>query len=71
MLAGCGESTTTTTTTTTTSPPYQQEVANVANSFAYQASALRTVSDLKQYSWRNDGTIANVNQSPSNLAGTA
>ena len=69
MLAGCGESTTTT--ATTTSPLYQQEVANVANSFAYQASALRNASDLKQYSWRNDGTIANVNQSPSNLAGTA
>ena len=67
MLAGCGESTT----TTTTSQPYQPELTNVANSFAYQASPLRNVNGLTQYSWRNDGTIANVNQSPSNLTGTA
>ena len=69
MLAGCGDSTSTT--ATTTPPPYQLEVSNVANSFAYQASPLKSVSGLTQYSWRNDGTIANVNQSPSNLTGTA
>ena len=71
MLAGCGESTTETAPTNTTPPPYQLEVSNVANSFAYQASPLKSVSGLTQYSWRNDGTIANVNQSPSNLTGTA
>ena len=71
MLAGCGETTTATTTATTTPPPYQLEVSNVANSFAYQASPLRNVSGPTQYSWRNDGTIANVNQSSSNLTGTA
>ena len=71
MLAGCGDSTTETAPTTTTPPPYQLELSNVANSFAYQASPLRNVNGLTQYTWRNDGTIANVNQSPSNLTGTA
>ena len=71
MLAGCGDSTTETAPTTTTPPPYQLELSNVANSFAYQASPLKSVSGLTAYTWRNDGTIANVNQSPSNLTGTA
>ena len=62
LLAGCGES--------ATAPRYQPEVSNVANSFAFQATALKNVTDITQYSWRNDGTTANVNQSPSDLTGT-
>ena len=64
LLAGCGDD-------STTGPRNQPEVANAANSFAFQISALNNVSENFQYSWRNDGTIANVNQSPSNLTGTA
>lgn len=63
LLAACGDS--------TTAPRFQPDVVNVTNSFAFQATALSTVSDVAQYSWRNDGTTANVNQSPSNLTGTA
>ena len=61
-LAACGDS--------ATAPLFQPDVANVTNSFAFQATALRNVSDVGQYRWRNDGTTANVNQSPSNLTGT-
>lgn len=43
----------------------------MANSFAYQNSALSNVSENVVYTWRNDGTSANVNQSPSNLSGAA
>ncbi len=61
-LVACGES--------ATAPRFQPEVANTVNNFAFQVTALRNVSDIAQYSWRNDGTSANVNQSPSNLSGT-
>ena len=62
LLTACGES--------ATAPRFQPEVANATNSFAFQATALSNVSDIAQYTWRNDGTTANVNQSPSNLTGT-
>ncbi len=54
-----------------TAPRYQPQVSNVSNNFAFQVTALQNVSDDLQYSWQNDGTTANVNQSPSNLSGTA
>lgn len=52
-----------------TAPRYQPQVSNVANNFAFQVTALQNVSDNLQYNWQNDGTSANVNQSPSNLSG--
>ena len=64
LLAGCGDE-------STTAPSSKLEVSNVANSFAYQNSALSNVSENVVYTWRNDGTSANVNQSPSNLSGAA
>ena len=45
-------------------------MVNLASDFAFQVSALDNVSDNVQYIWQNDGTSANVNQSPSNLSGT-
>ena len=63
LLAACGGS-------NATAPRYQPQVVNLANDFAFQVSALENVSDNVQYTWRNDGTSANVNQSPSNLTGT-
>ena len=53
-----------------TAPRYEPQVVNRANDFAFQVSALDNVSDDLQYIWQNDGTSANVNQSPSNLSGT-
>ena len=63
MLAACGGN-------NATAPRYQPQVVNLPNDFAFQVTALNNVSDNLQYSWQNDGTSANVNQSPSNLAGT-
>lgn len=63
MLAACGGN-------NATAPRYQPQVVNLPNDFAFQVTALNNVSDNLQYSWRNDGTSANVNQSPSNLTGT-
>ena len=63
LLAACGND--------ATSPRYQPQVTNVPNSFAFQVTGLQSVTDDLQYTWRNDGTVANVNQSPSNLQGTA
>lgn len=53
-----------------TAPRYQPQVSNVTNNFGFQVTALDNVSDDLQYLWQNDGTTANVNQSPSNLSGT-
>ena len=63
LLGACGSS-------SATAPRYQPQVVNLANNFAFQVSALDNVSDNIQYAWQNDGTTANVNQSPSNLSGT-
>ena len=53
-----------------TAPRYQPQVTNIANSFAFQVTGLQSVTDELVYTWRNDGTTANVNQSPSGLQGT-
>lgn len=51
-------------------PQHQPEVVNLPNDFAFQVTTLQNVFDNLQYVWRNEGTTANVNQSPSNLTGT-
>jgi len=53
-----------------TAPRYQPQVSNVTNNFSFQVTTLQNVSDDLEYKWQNDGTTANVNQSPSNLSGT-
>ena len=63
LAAACGGS-------KATAPRYQPQVSNLTNNFAFQVTALDNVSDDLQYLWQNDGTTANVNQSPSNLTGT-
>ena len=65
LVAGCGSD------PVPTAPRFQPELTNLPNSFAFQATALQNVSDNRQYVWQNDGRTANVNQSPSNLSGTA
>ena len=53
-----------------TAPQYQPQVVNLQNDFAFQVTALQNVSDNVQYTWKNDGTAASVNQSPSNVSGS-
>ena len=53
-----------------TAPKYQPQVVNLQNDFAFQVTALQNVSDNVQYTWKNDGTAASVNQSPSNVSGS-
>ena len=53
-----------------TAPRYQPQVVNLQNDFAFQVTSLQNVSDNVQYTWKNDGTAASVNQSPSNLSGS-
>ena len=64
LLVGCGGN-------DATAPRYQPQVTNIANSFAFQVTGLQAVTDNIVYTWRNDGTTANVNQSPAGLQGTA
>ena len=63
LLVACGGK-------SATAPQYHPQVTNLTNDFAFQVTTLQNVSDDIQYTWRNDGTTANVNQSPSNLSGT-
>jgi len=63
LLAACGGS------SNATAPRYQPQVVNLRNDFAFQVTSLNNVADDLQYVWQNDGTSANVNQSPSNLSG--
>lgn len=63
LLGACGDD-------DVTAPRYHPEVVNRPNDFAFQVTALDNVTDNLQYTWRNDGTSANVNQSPSDLSGT-
>jgi hypothetical protein len=64
LATACGDS-------GATAPQYQPEISNATNTFAFQVTALQNVFDNLQYTWQNDGTTANVNQSPSNLSGSA
>jgi hypothetical protein len=44
-------------------PDNQLEVANIADNFQAQATALDNVSQTLTYTWQMTGTVANVNQS--------
>ena len=63
LVVGCGGN-------DATAPRYQPQITNIANSFAFQVTGLQSVTDELVYTWRNDGTTANVNQSPAGLQGT-
>ncbi len=57
--AGCSDK--------STSPlaPYQPEITNVVDNFQFQATAMKNVTFSKDYTWRNTGDTATVNQSTS------
>ncbi len=52
-------------------PQNQPQVVNLVDSFAFQATDLRNVSQRINYTWQNTGTLADVNQASSISSGTA
>lgn len=51
--------------------PFEPEINNATGSFQLQATDVRNVSTTLNYTWRNTGTIANVNHSSTTLQGSA
>jgi len=62
LLAACGG---------TTIAPFQPEIRNLTDSFEFQVTNAKNVSQNLQYNWENTGTMANVNQADSILNGSA
>jgi hypothetical protein len=53
------------------SPGKDLQVANVADNFQFQVTALQRYTATYQYTWTNTGTAASVNQASSLTGGTA
>ena len=66
-LTGCGSS------SSSTSPlaPFQPQIANLQDSFQFQATGVTSVTWTFTYTWPNSGTAASLNQSTTIAAGTA
>lgn len=53
------------------SPGKDLQVANVADNFQFQVTALQNYTKTYQYAWTNTGTVATVNQASSLTGGSA
>lgn len=51
--------------------PFEPEIRNTPDSFEFQVTAMRNVTTVRDYDWRNSGTLADVDQATSLTAGTA
>lgn len=51
--------------------PFEPQIDNATDSFQLQATDVRDVSTTLTYTWRNTGTVANVNHSTTTTAGSA
>jgi hypothetical protein len=51
--------------------PFEPEVTNATDSFQLQATGVQDLSTTLDYTWRNTGTVANVNHSTTTTSGTA
>lgn len=51
--------------------PFEPEVTNATDSFQLQATGVQDLSTTLDYTWRNTGTLANVNHSTTTTSGTA
>jgi hypothetical protein len=51
--------------------PFQPEITNRPDSFQLQATGVRDVSLIRDYSWQNSGATANVNQATTLTRGSA
>ena len=54
-----------------TNPRFEPEITNATDSFQFQVTNIRKISQTLRYTWQNTGTVANVNQSCSVSEGTA
>ena len=52
-------------------PENEPEVANATDTFQWQVSGLKSVSQTFTYTWKNTGTLADVDQSAAVSGGTA
>ena len=50
--------------------PFEPEVNNATDSFQFQATGVQNVTTTLTYTWRNTGTVANVNHSTTTTAGS-
>lgn len=64
LLAACGDD-------EVIAPQFQPEVANLTDSFQFQATGLTGVTQTLQYTWANTGISADIDQSCSMTQGTA
>lgn len=51
--------------------PFEPEITNATDSFQLQATDVSNVTRTFTYTWRNTGTIANVNHATTTLQGSA
>ena len=51
--------------------PFEPEINSATDSFQLQATGVRDVTTTLTYTWRNTGTLANVNHSTTTTAGQA
>lgn len=51
--------------------PFEPEVTNATDSFQLQATDIRNLSTTLTYTWRNTGTVANVDHSTVTSGGSA
>lgn len=62
VVGGCG---------TDPLAPFEPEIGNATDSFQFQATDVRNVTGTFTYTWRNTGTVANVNHATTTLQGSA
>lgn len=49
---------------------FEPEISNKSDSFQFQATDVKNVTQTVQYTWQNSGTMANVNQASSLSSGS-
>lgn len=52
-------------------PEFEPEISNETDTFEFQATDVKNVTQTVEYDWENTGTLANINLSSSIAAGTA
>ena len=52
-------------------PGFEPEISNKTDTFQFQATDVNNVSQTLNYTWQNDGTVANINQSSNLSSGSA
>ena len=66
LIVGCGGSN-----NSALNPQFQPQVANLQDSFQFQATGVTGATQSLHYSWQTTGTAASINQASTLTAGTA